>query len=370
VDVTFRLPLPTQLSAALVAYTIEFDNEFEYQMAHWTTRGPWLVSQVMWANVMQYVDEAGVSVDELHRRACTTRDMLGGLARWGYVVVAADSADSADTRSKPPRGELIVRATPNGKTAQEIWRPLAGTIEERWRKKFGTETIATLRESLQAVIDQIELRLPAYLPVISPTGTGQAELPMVAESDPKPSVGDGSTPIDLSAMLSRVLLAFTLDFESQTRISLATCADTLRVLDTSGVRIRDLPRLTGVSKEANSMTVGFLRRHGCAEVESDPTLTRGNRVRLTAKGQKAQDTYLRVLASTEEQWHARFGARNLANLRQSLDRLVGAQPTAEISPLFQCLEPYPDGWRASVRRPDTLPHYPMVLHRGGYPDGS
>ena len=40
------------------------------------------------------------------------------------------------------------------------------------------------------------------------------------------------------------------------------------------------------------------------------------------------------------------------------------------SPLFAGLEPYPDGWRAAVRPPATLPHYPMVLHRGGYPDGS
>jgi hypothetical protein len=29
-----------------------------------------------------------------------------------------------------------------------------------------------------------------------------------------------------------------------------------------------------------------------------------------------------------------------------------------------------DGWRAKVRRPTTLPHYRMVLHRGGFPDGS
>lgn len=28
------------------------------------------------------------------------------------------------------------------------------------------------------------------------------------------------------------------------------------------------------------------------------------------------------------------------------------------------------GWRAPLRRPVTLPHYPMVLHRGGFPDGS
>ena len=47
---------------------------------------------------------------------------------------------------------------------------------------------------------------------------------------------------------------------------------------------------------------------------------------------------------------------------------VGAD--GEPPPLFQALEPYPDNWRAAVCPPGTLPYYPMVLHRGGYPDGS
>jgi hypothetical protein len=34
------------------------------------------------------------------------------------------------------------------------------------------------------------------------------------------------------------------------------------------------------------------------------------------------------------------------------------------------MRPYPGNWRLQVRPPVTLPHYPMVLHRGGYPDGS
>jgi hypothetical protein len=38
--------------------------------------------------------------------------------------------------------------------------------------------------------------------------------------------------------------------------------------------------------------------------------------------------------------------------------------------VFRGLEPYPDNRQARVRPPTTLPHYPMVLHRGGYPDGS
>ena len=56
-------------------------------------------------------------------------------------------------------------------------------------------------------------------------------------------------------------------------------------------------------------------------------------------------------------------------LRESLGRLIG-EPTAKLSTLFRGLEPYPNGWRAMVARPEVLPHDPMILHRGGFPDSS
>jgi len=88
-----------------------------------------------------------------------------------------------------------------------------------------------------------------------------------------------------------------------------------------------------------------------------------------AKGREAQEAYRRLLAAIEKRWEARFGAEVIDRLRESLERLAG-EPGAKSSPLFRGLEPYPDGWRASKPRPETLPHYPMVLHRGGFPDGS
>jgi hypothetical protein len=72
------IPLPTLRSHALVAFTIEFDNEAEGQIIHRTTKhgaspgsrqGPWLVSLVMWANCMQFIDKKGVAVRELESRA-------------------------------------------------------------------------------------------------------------------------------------------------------------------------------------------------------------------------------------------------------------------------------------------------------------
>jgi len=104
-------------------------------------------------------------------------------------------------------------------------------------------------------------------------------------------------------------------------------------------------------------------------VERDPTDSRTQVARLTATGLQAQDAYRQLPGVIEERWQARFGKDDIRTLRESLERLVSS-PTAQLSPLFKGLEPYSDGWRASVRKPDTLPHYPMVLHRGGFPDGS
>ncbi len=62
-------------------------------------------------------------------------------------------------------------------------------------------------------------------------------------------------------------------------------------------------------------------------------------------------------------------------------RFANHQTTDGAAVLSLGLRPYPDGWRAQRRyKPQAdavladpwtaLPAYPMVLHRGGYPDGS
>ncbi len=71
--VTAEPALPTLLAQLLVAFTIEFDNEAEHQLPHRTStgpaagagRGPWLVSQAMWANFLQFVEDDGVPLREV-----------------------------------------------------------------------------------------------------------------------------------------------------------------------------------------------------------------------------------------------------------------------------------------------------------------
>jgi hypothetical protein len=103
--------------------------------------------------------------------------------------------------------------------------------------------------------------------------------------------------------------------------------------------------------------------------EPDPKASRGKVLRLTPKGQGAQAKYRRLLAETEDRWRATYGAAVVDQLRAGLEVLVGDGVLAS-SPLAEGLAPYPDNWRATAKQPETLPHYPMLLHRGAYPDGS
>jgi DNA-binding MarR family transcriptional regulator len=367
-----HLPLPTLLSHALVAFMLEFDNETEHRMQHRTTNhgstagslaGPWLVSMVMWANCMQFVEDGGITVREIERLA-RTKTNWHGMQRWGYIRVEPDSNDS---RAKPPRRDWVVRATPGGRKAREVGRPLFGEIEKRWQERFGKDEIEELRESLWEVARQFDVELPDCLPIL---GYG------LFSSGPD---DDGASPagrsdragsrLPLSALLSRVLLAFAIDFERESDVSLAIGANLLRVLNEKGVRVRDLPRLTGVSKESLSMATGILRKKRFAVIEAEEPGSRTKVARLTAKGKEAQDAYRKLLAAIEKHWETRFGGETIDRLRESLERLAG-EPGAQTPPLFAGLEPYRDGWRAAKPKPETLPHFPMVLHRGGFPDGS
>ncbi len=379
-----RLPLSSLLSQVLVAFTIEFDNEAERQMPHRTTRhsstkqsspvgslhAPWLVSLAMWSNCMQFVGEQGIRVGDLESLA-RTKTNLDGMVRWGYIVVEPDAAhsDAKLRRAKSPNSDWLIRATPAGRKAQEIWRPLFGVIEQRWQERFGKVEIAQLRESLWAVISQLDASLPDRLPDCLPI----LEYGLFSRGRDQNRQAPAATvaavsELPLPALLSKVLLAIAIEFERDSEVSLAISANVLRLVGEEAVRVRDLPRLAGVSKEAIAVSLNFLQKRGYAAVKSESSASRVKVLTLTPKGRRAQDAYPQRLRAIEERWQTRLGDDTLRTLRESLERFVG-EPT-QASPLFRGLEPHPDGWRASVPRPARLPHYPMVLHRGGFPDGS
>ena len=361
--VTGRLPLSALLSQALVAFTIEADNEAEHRLPHTTqdhgrspgaaAGAPWLTSLAMWANCLRHVPGDGITVAGM-RAAARTGTNLDGMRRWGYVTYTPDPG-----RGKRPRPDAIVALTPGGRRAREVWDGVPAEIERRWRDRFGAPAVDGLRAALAAIAAELDPRLPDCLPILHPGLFSEPDLPDAPDA-PGPAV------LPLWALLSRTLLAFATEFEDDSARSLALSANLLRVLTEDGVRSRDVPSLAGISKPAVAITMGRATKQGLVVEEPDPAGTRWKITRLTSSGERAQRAYYGLTGAIESGWRSRFGAARVAALRDALEPLAAGDPP----PLFGGLTPYEDGWRAQVKAPVVLPHYPMVLHRGGYPDGA
>src|SRR5262249_26736392 len=156
-------------------------------------------------NCMRYVTAEPITVAGLLARA-RTRTNLDGMRRWGYLTIDG-TARKIHTRRPGP--DAVLRATAAGLRAREIWRPLPGLVEQRWRDRYGEDRVAGLRDSLIAVVRQLDPGLPDCLPILGPALLSQgpdAALP------PRPD-GDAPGALPLSALLSRVLLSFAVEYE-------------------------------------------------------------------------------------------------------------------------------------------------------------
>jgi hypothetical protein len=314
-------PLSALLSQVLVAFTVEFDNEFERRMGEAGYVGARL-SLVVWANMMRFVSEA-VTVRELAAQALAPESQikfeLGCLERWGFVVL--QPSPSGELRDgwgsgRGIRADWMVRLTAKGLTASRIWPPLFGEIEQRWERRFGKDEIRCLRKALQTVADKLDLELPHGLPA---GWVGTWEFP--------PRVKRDKASLPLPTLFSEVLLTFRLEFDHESPAPLAQSANTLRVLGEKPIRMAEIPRLTGGSPETSD--IGWqIKPH--VVVTSDPSASRGKVVRLSPLGLKAQQAYHRLIGEIERRWEERFGKDTIARLRESLqglfDRRSGDAP--------------------------------------------
>ena len=90
--------------------------------------------------------------------------------------------------------------------------------------------------------------------------------------------------------------------------------------------------------------------------------------RLTPKGWRRRRPLPALHAEVEREWKTH-------RLRKAIAAVLDQRKE-----LSEGLHPYPEGWRARKKYVEQtnaviadptgrLPHYPMVLHRGGWPDG-
>ncbi len=348
--------LAVLLSQVLVAFTVEFDNEFERRMGDAGYPGARL-SLVVWANLLRFVGTAGVSVRDLASQALTpdhqVKFQLGCLERWGFVVLQPDPADDRPVPSaiqrrsgcerrigwgsgRGIRRDWMVRVTSKGFAASQIWPSLFGEIETRWERRFGKDEMSRLRQALQGVAGKLDLELPEALPF---GWEGMGEFP--------PRVKSGRRSHPLATLLSQLLLAFRIEFDRESAAPLPFCANTLRVLGEEPIRAAEIPRLTGGSPETSD--IGWQIKPYVV-VTSDPAASRGKVVRLSPRGLMAQQAYYRLIWDIEKRWEKRFGNDAIAALRESLQRLFARRGAG--SPLLsEGLVPP----RGTVRAGDEAP---------------
>ena len=337
------LPLTTLLSRALVALTIDIDTEMEVRLPHFTTShgssnagvgAPWLISLAMWADFLRHLASGPLPVAEVYRRAGLDGSKVQGylgLERWGYVRVGPDPDDP---RPKVPKKQWLVSANANGRRWHETYPGVIAEVEQRWERAHGGDVIDELRRALDAAVDPT-MPMPQYLPVV----TGDLRTHVGRADPPEPPR------IGLVGLLARALLGPTLRLEAELPLSLPVLANAVRVTDDEGVLVRDLPRRTGAAKEGVTWMSNVLVRSGHATID---VVDRKKRLRLTDPGRQAKAAYEQAVRRIDD-----------PALRAALEPI-------DVSPAPR----YERGWRAEIAVPDTLPHHPLVLHRGGYPDGA
>ena len=335
----------------------------------------------MYANCLRHLPDEGITVAELHARARTGTN-LDGMRRWHYVTFTPDPG-----HGKHPKPGALIRPTAWGTEARVTWRVVTEEVESRWRDRLGTEEFAALRATLSGVVENLDPTLPDCLPIFGyglltrreprdktkagPLSSAAGPAPVGPTGPASPSASAlpacaSVSALPLWALLSRTLVAFAAQYEAEPGPSLAISANIVRVLTADGVHIKDIPALGGVSRESVAMATGLLRKYGMGTEGPDPAGGRFKVIRLTPRGVVVRDEYPALAAGIEQDWRTRFGDARVTALRRALEPLVAGDPP----PLYAGLTPHPDNWRARLPRPATLPHYPMTLHRGGYPDGS
>jgi DNA-binding MarR family transcriptional regulator len=322
-------PLPALLSQALVAFTVEIDNQFERRMGEAGYPGTTL-SLLVWSNLLRFLTEGALPAHELaaHAPALEKRVKfeLGCLERWGIVTLSAGAAEDRPVPTRAHRranrilrdgwgsgrgirSGWMVHLTGRGSKAAEIWPPLLDETERRWQARFGDDQIGSLRRALEDVLEQIDLELPHGLPAYWNAGE---KYPARSQEPP----GAGHLP--LPALLSQALLAYTIEFDGESPTPLNLCANALRVLGERPIPVGDIPRLTGGSPETSG--IGWQIKPYIA-VEPDPAAKRGKVVRLTPAGHRAQKTYRDLTGEIEKRWEAKFGKDKIRRLRESLREL-------------------------------------------------
>ena len=95
----------------------------------------------------------------------------------------------------------------------------------------------------------------------------------------------------------------------------------LRHVDAAGIRLGDLARDAGMTKQGASQAVQSLIERDLVAVEPDPHDRRSKRVVYTARGREVIACGIAHVMAIEQEWSEQLGERRYRSLRKSLVEL-------------------------------------------------
>jgi DNA-binding MarR family transcriptional regulator len=103
-----------------------------------------------------------------------------------------------------------------------------------------------------------------------------------------------------------------------------------RFVQSEGMRPTELAERAMITKQSLGEIVTDLERLGYVERVPDPTDGRAKLVRLTPKGEEAQQAALKAFADIERKWSRQLGADRIAELRRTLAEIAELQRQAAL----------------------------------------
>jgi hypothetical protein len=290
----------------------------------------------VWSNLLRpLAGEGPVPVRDLPALACLSRRQVGPAVtageRWGLLTVDRGGG----------RGRATARLSAHGADAHARGVRALERADAVWVDRVG-DAVAPLGAALEALVGRLDLELPWF-----PTSYGAADntfaggRAVAAQAGPPalPAHGtdwrpvlrtdpDGVDGLPLSALLSQAVVAFAVEYESESGAGLSLATGTLlRAVPDDGVRAADLPH-TGA--------------HGILADDGSAT-GRAAVVRPTALGRALRDAHGPLVETIEGRWRSRHGTALVQSIRSAtgavLDRIETPEPDERVVSLIAELYP-------------------------------
>jgi DNA-binding MarR family transcriptional regulator len=137
-------------------------------------------------------------------------------------------------------------------------------------------------------------------------------------------------PIPLAGLLEAAMEAVLAEFRRDLAASgygdiRPTHGCVFRFVRDEGLRLTELARLAGMTKQSVGEMVDDLADRGYVERVPDPLDGRAKLIRLTDRGAEAQRVGFGLFAELEARWAERYGADRLGQLRETLEEIVAVE---------------------------------------------